>query len=103
MTEKIKQTLKDSPLMRWFIMVLVSGLTFSTYWFQDFYSGLKPLMESQMGITSSEFGTLIGLTTIANVFGMIIKINARALEVRIEKEQGTRLKIKQVIKLKREF
>ncbi|MCU0285993.1 MAG: MFS transporter [Acidobacteria bacterium] len=72
MTEKIKQTLKDSPLMRWFIMVLVSGLTFSTYWFQDFYSGLKPLMESQMGITSSEFGTLIGLTTIANVFGMII-------------------------------
>lgn len=72
MTEKIKQTLKDSPLMRWFIMILVSGLTFSTYWFQDFFSGLKPLMESQMGITSTDYGTLIGLTTIANVFGMII-------------------------------
>ncbi|MDQ1351146.1 MAG: hypothetical protein QG657_1448, partial [Acidobacteriota bacterium] len=72
MTEKIKQTLKDSPLMRWFIMILVSGLTFSTYWFQDFFSGLKPLMESQMGISSTDYGTLIGLTTIANVFGMII-------------------------------
>jgi len=72
MTEKIKQTLKDSAPMRWFIMILVSGLTFSTYWFQDFFSGLKPLMESQMGITSTQFGTLISLTTIANVFGMII-------------------------------
>lgn len=72
MTEKIKQTLKDSAPMRWFIMILVSGLTFSTYWFQDFFSGLKPMMESQMGITSTQFGTLISLTTIANVFGMII-------------------------------
>lgn len=72
MTEKIKQTLKDSAPMRWLVMILVSGLTFSTYWFQDFFSGLKPLMESQMGITSTQFGTLISLTTIANVFGMII-------------------------------
>jgi MFS family permease len=72
MTEKIKQTLKDSAPMRWFIMILVSGLTFSTYWFQDFFSGLKPMMESQMGITSTQFGTLISMTTIANVFGMII-------------------------------
>jgi MFS family permease len=70
--EKIKQTLKDSAPMRWFVMILVSGLMFGTYWFQDFFSGLKPLMESQMGISSTDFGTLISLTTIANVFGMII-------------------------------
>jgi len=70
--EKVKQTLKDSAPMRWFVMLLVSGLMFGTYWFQDFYSGLKTLMESQMGISSTQFGTLIGLTTIANMFGMII-------------------------------
>jgi MFS family permease len=58
--------------MRWLVMLLVSGITFGTYWFQDFYSGLKPLMETQLGITSTQFGTLISLTTIANVFGMII-------------------------------
>lgn len=58
--------------MRWFMMVLVSGLMFGTYWFQDFFSGLKTMMESQMGITSTQYGELIGLTTIANVFGMII-------------------------------
>jgi MFS family permease len=72
MTETIKKTLRDLAPMRWFILVLVSALMFATYWFQDFYSGLKPLMESQLGMTSSQFGTMIGLTTIANMFGMII-------------------------------
>lgn len=72
MTEAIKRTLKDSAAMRWTVLVMVSGLMFATYWFQDFLSGLKRMMESQMGISSSQFGTLIGMTTIANVFGMII-------------------------------
>jgi len=72
MTETIKKTLRDLAPMRWFILVLVSALMFATYWFQDFYSGLKPLMESQFNMTSSQFGTMIGLTTIANMFGMII-------------------------------
>ena len=72
MNESIKKTLKDSPAARWTVMVLISGLTFGTYWFQDFFSGIKPLMETQMGISSSDFGALIGLTTIANIFGMII-------------------------------
>lgn len=72
MTQKIQKSLKDSAPLRWLVMLLVSGLMFGTYWFQDFFSGLKPLMESQMGISSTEFGALISITTIANVFGMII-------------------------------
>ncbi|MCF8233231.1 MAG: MFS transporter [Bacteroidales bacterium] len=70
--EQIKKTLKDSAAMRWLVLILISGLTFSTYWFQDFFSGIKPLMISEMGISSSQFGTLIQWTTWANVFGMII-------------------------------
>jgi len=72
MTEAIKRTLRDSAPTRWMILLMVSVLMFATYWFQDFLSGLKPLMESQMGITSNQFGTIIGMTTIANAFGMII-------------------------------
>ncbi len=68
----MKKTLRDSAAIRWLALILISGLTFSTYWFQDFFGGIKPLMESQMGFTSEEFGRLIGLTTIANMFGMII-------------------------------
>jgi MFS family permease len=72
MTETIKKTMKDSAAMRWMVLVLISLLLFSTYWFQDFYGGLKGLMETEYGFTSEEFGRMIGLTTIANVFGMII-------------------------------
>jgi len=66
------KTLRDSIALRWIVLVLLSALMFATYWFQDFFSGLKGLMESELGFTSEEFGRLIGLTTIANMFGMII-------------------------------
>lgn len=66
------RTMRDSAALRWIVLVLLSALMFATYWFQDFFSGLKGLMESEMGFTSEEFGRLIGLTTIANMFGMII-------------------------------
>ncbi len=72
MSDIPKKTLRDIPAMRWLVMFLVSGLMFSTYYFQDFYSGLKDLVETDFGFTSEEFGRMIGLTTIANVFGMII-------------------------------
>ena len=58
--------------MRWLMLVLISMLMLATYWFQDFFGGLKGLMETEMGFSSEEFGRLIGLTTIANIFGMII-------------------------------
>jgi len=66
------RTLRDSAALRWLMLVLLSALIFATYWFQDFFSGLKGLMETELGFTSEEFGRLIGLTTIANMFGMII-------------------------------
>jgi MFS family permease len=72
MTEATKKTMRDSAAMRWLAMLLISGLMFATYYFQDFYSGLKDLVESEFGFTSEQFGRIIGLTTIANVFGMII-------------------------------
>ena len=70
--EAMRKTLRDSAPMRWLMLVLISMLMLSTYWFQDFFGGLKGLMETELGFTSEEFGRLIGLTTIANIFGMII-------------------------------
>lgn len=72
MKEKIQRTMRDQVAMRWLVLLLISGLMFATYYFQDFYSGLKDLMENEFGFTSEEFGRMIGLTTLANVFGMII-------------------------------
>lgn len=72
MMEQIKRTLKDSAAARWTVLILISLLMFGTYWFQDFYSGLKGLMESQLGFSSSEFGLLISSTTWINIVGGII-------------------------------
>jgi len=70
--ESNTKTMSDSTALRWIVLVLLSALMFATYWFQDFFSGLKGLMESELAFSSEEFGRLIGLTTIANMFGMII-------------------------------
>ena len=70
--ENVQKTMRDSAPLRWMILVFLSALIFATYWFQDFYGGLKGLMESELGFSSEQFGRVIGLTTIANMFGMII-------------------------------
>jgi len=72
LTMQQQKLLNESKAMRWLVLVLVSTLMFSTYYFADFFSPLRSLMETDMGFTSEEFGRVIGLTTIANMFGMII-------------------------------
>ena len=71
MDNKVK-TLRDSAAMRWTVLILLSALIFATYWFQDFLGGLKGLMESELGFTSEQFGKILGMTTVANMVGMII-------------------------------
>lgn len=72
MTETITTTLRDKAYMRWLVLLLISGLMFSTYWFYDMFSGLKELMEFDLGLSSEEFGRVLGSTALANIFGMII-------------------------------
>jgi len=67
-----QRTMKDSKLMRWTVLVLVSFLFFATYWFQDVFSPLKQLMEDNLGIDSASFGVVISATTWANCLGMIL-------------------------------
>ncbi|MBN2415567.1 MFS transporter [bacterium] len=70
--EQAKKLLKDYAPARWLVLVLVSGLMFGTYWFQDGLGPLKTLFESQLGFTSSQFGMLISSTTWANWALMLV-------------------------------
>ena len=70
--EKIRKMINDSALMRWMVLIMISGLTFGTYWFQDCMGPLKGLMESELGFSSSQFGIIISSTTWANLALMII-------------------------------
>ncbi len=72
MTDAIKKTLRDSTSARWLVLLLISGLMFSTYWFYDMFSGLKELMQLDLGLSSEEFGRVLGATALANMLGMII-------------------------------
>jgi MFS family permease len=67
-----QQTSRDSKLMRWSMLVLISVLFFATYWFQDVFSPLKELMERDLGIDSGDFGIVVSATTWANCLGMIL-------------------------------
>ncbi len=65
-------TLKDSFFMRWSVLVLISLLFFATYWFQDVFGSLQDLMEKELSINPSDFGTVVSATTWANCLGMIL-------------------------------
>jgi len=66
------KTLRDSALMRWVALILLSGLTFATYWFQDFMGGMGELLSTEYGFSTEQFGRILSMTTFANAFGMII-------------------------------
>ena len=70
--EQVKRLLRDSAGLRFGILFMISVLMFGTYWFQDVMGPLKGLFESQLGLTSSQYGSLVSSTTWANLFGMII-------------------------------
>ena len=72
MAEQANKTLKDTRAIRWMVLLLTSGLMFGTYWFNDFLGPLKQVFESELGMTSSDFGSLLWFTSLANLVGMVI-------------------------------
>jgi len=70
--EQVKKLLKDSAVVRFSVLGMISLLMFGTYWFQDGLGPLKGLFESQLGFTGAQFGLLISSTTWANLALMII-------------------------------
>ncbi len=68
MTEKIKQTLRDNKAARWTALAIVAFTMLCGYFFTEIISPLKPLMESELGWSSSDFGLFTGAYAWFNVF-----------------------------------
>ncbi|NPA68829.1 MAG: major facilitator superfamily domain-containing protein 1 [Chlorobi bacterium] len=68
MTEKIKQSLRDSKGARWLALGILSFTMFAGYLFTEIISPIKPLLESTYGWTSSDFGTVVSAYGWFNVF-----------------------------------
>ncbi len=68
MTEVIKRSLRESPKARWTAMVIVSLSMFGAYFFNYAMSPVKPMLESALGWTSSDFGTYTSSYAWFNVY-----------------------------------
>lgn len=68
MTEAIKRSLRESPKARWTAMVIVSLSMFGAYFFNYAMSPVKPMLESALGWTSSDFGTYTSSYAWFNVY-----------------------------------
>ena len=66
--EKLKQSLRDNPAMRWGMMILVSLLMAANYYFYDVLSPLKGLLQQHLSISSQDYGMIVGFYAFPNTF-----------------------------------
>jgi MFS family permease len=73
MVAAIQRSLRDSRFARWNALLIVSFTVLCGYYVSDVMSPLKPMIEQQLGWTSSEYGFFTGSYAWFNVFlGMLI-------------------------------
>ena len=67
MTEDLR-SLKESSLIRWSVLILVSLIMAANYFFYDALSPLKDQIQTQLGFTNQQYGFLQSTYSISNVF-----------------------------------
>lgn len=72
MTEAIRESLRESPKARWTAMVVVSLSMFGAYYFNYAMSPVKPILESALGWTSSDFGVYTSAYAWFNVYFLML-------------------------------
>lgn len=72
MVEKLQQTLRDSAVARWSVLILVASMMFFAYMFVDMLSPLASLLNDARGWDQGVFGTYAAGEYILNVFGFLI-------------------------------
>lgn len=65
--EKFKSSLRDSKSARWFVLISVSFLMLTGYFFTDIMSPLQGMLRDQMGWTNSSYGAFAGSYSFLNV------------------------------------
>lgn len=68
MVEELKKSLRHSKAARWTALMIVSFSMLCGYYVADIMSPLKPMIEQQLGWSSSEYGFFTGAYAWFNVF-----------------------------------
>jgi len=80
MTEAIRKSLRESKAARWTALLIVSFTMLTGYYVADVMSPLKPMIEQQLGWTSSEYGFFTGSYAWFNVFLGILVFGGMVLD-----------------------
>lgn len=80
MTEIIRQKLSDSKAARWGVLILVSFTMLCGYFLTDVMSPLKPMLESQLGWSSTNYGTFTSAYGWFNVFLLMLILGGIILD-----------------------
>ncbi len=80
MTELIKTTLRDSKAARWSALAIVSITMFAGYFLTDVMSPLKPMLESQLKWSSTEYGVFTSAYGWLNVFLVMLILGGIILD-----------------------
>ena len=72
MVDKLQQTLRDKPIARWTVLILVASMMFFAYMFVDILSPLASLLNESLGWDQGVFGTYAAGEYLLNVFGFLI-------------------------------
>ncbi|MCF8235011.1 MAG: MFS transporter [Bacteroidales bacterium] len=78
--EQIKRTLRDKPAARWTMMVIVSFLMAANYYFYDVLSPLKNLLQENLNLSSTDYGTIVGFYAFPNTFLLMAIIGGIILD-----------------------
>ncbi len=80
MVEAIQQSLRESKAARWTALFVVAFTMLCGYYFTDAMNPLKPLLEQQMGWTSSQFGLFASGYGWFNVFLLMLIFGGMILD-----------------------
>ena len=72
MVKQLQQTLRDSAIARWVVLILVASMMFFAYMFVDILSPLASLLNETIGWDQGVFGTYAAGEYLLNVFGFLI-------------------------------
>lgn len=80
MTETIRKTLRDSKTARWTALAVVAFTMLCGYYLADVMAPLKPLLESQKGWSSTEYGLFTSAYGWFNVFLLMLILGGIILD-----------------------
>lgn len=72
MTTAIKKALNESPVARWSALAIVSFTMLCGYFMTDVMAPLKPMLEADLGWSSTEYGFFTGAYGFFNVFLLML-------------------------------